>query len=190
MKNNWIALESWLSANWPEGLTSLNPPATDKQISDLERELGFRLPADFVECLKIHNGQCEQLPFFDRMYFLSCEAILTEWRVWKELLDGGDFNGILSSPEDGIKNDWWNTKWIPFTHNGSGDHLCIDADPSASGSVGQVITMWHDMDQRERVSASFGDYFAAYVAGVLAGDYVYCEDFEGLVNKDDASNED
>ncbi len=116
------------------------------------------------------------------MEFLSCEEIYSQWLVWKELLDGGDFKDISSEPEKGVKNDWWNPKWIPFTHNGGGDHLCLDLDPAVSGSAGQVITMWHDMEMREVKAGSFGEYFDTYVAGVLAGKYVYSEEYGGLVD--------
>jgi cell wall assembly regulator SMI1 len=184
MEQTWQKFETWLANNWPEGLTSLNPPASDEQISRLEAQLGATLPADFVACLKVHNGQNGFSSVFDGVEFLSCEEIYSQWTVWKDLLDGGEFKGISSEPDQGIKNDWWNSKWIPFTHNGGGDHLCLDLDPAVSGSVGQVITMWHDMGAREFQARSFGEYFEAYVSGVLAGKYVYAKEYGGLVNVD------
>ncbi len=100
------------------------------------------------------------------------------------MLDGGDFNGISSAPDDGIKSNWWNPKWITFTHNGGGDHLCIDLDPSPNGVRGQVISMWHDMEERELKAPNFGAWFEDYVAGVLAGKYVYSEEYGGLIDVD------
>ena len=59
MKDIWNQFENWLSTNWPDGLAALNPPATDHEIASLESALGVKLPQDFIECLKVHNGQSE-----------------------------------------------------------------------------------------------------------------------------------
>ena len=187
MKDLWIQLENWLSAHWPSGLAELNPPATDQEIASLEAALGVSLPKDFVDCLKVHNGQSPTSGgLFDGSEFLSCAAIQGQWSVWKDLLDSGEFDGIESEPQEGIRSDWWNARWIPFTHNGGGDHLCIDLAPGEGGHVGQVITMWHDMGERAVQAKSFRAWFSEYVAAVVAGDYVYSDDYGGLVHKDDA----
>ena len=185
MEQTWQKFEKWFSQNWPEGLSCLNPPASDEQISVLEAQLDTKLPTEFVACLKVHNGQNGFASIFDGMEFLSCEEIYSQWSVWKGLLDGGDYKGITSVPDQGIKSDWWNPKWIPFTHNGGGDHLCLDLDPSSPGSVGQVITMWHDMEARELKARSFGEFFDAYVSDVLAGKYSYAKEYGGIVSADD-----
>ena len=186
MNDSWKSFERWLAENWPEGLACLNPPATIEQIAELEEKLEAKLPEDFVACLKVHNGQTGYSAIFDGTEFLSCDEIYSQWFVWKDLLDGGNFKDISSEPEPGIKSDWWNPKWIPFTHNGCGDHLCLDLDPASSGSVGQIITMWHDMESREIKAKSFGEFFDTYVAGVLSGKYVYSEEYGGLIDAEDA----
>lgn len=181
----WAAFESWLSQHWPDGLKDLCPPATDEEIRNLETRLGVSLPSDFLEFLKIHNGQKGSAGgLFDNSEFLSTTAIIEQWKVWKDLLDSGDFNGYKSEPEAGVRDDWWNSKWIPFTHNGSGDHYCLDLAPSAVGQEGQIITMWHDMGTRAVEASSFKLWFAMYVDAVKAGKYVYSEDFGGLVDAD------
>ncbi len=185
MNELWTQLEAWLAAHWPEGLAALNPPATAQEIAQLEAALGCQLPQDFVECLKVHNGQSQDLGLFDGTEYLSTQRILSEWTVWKQLLDGGDFAGIQSEPELGIRDDWWNAKWIPFTYNGAGDHLCLDLAPAEGGQTGQVISMWHDMAERGVEADSFEAWFRTYVDQVLAGEYVYSEDYAGIVPKDD-----
>ncbi|AVG14979.1 molybdenum cofactor biosynthesis protein MoeA [Chromobacterium vaccinii] len=185
MDELWRQFEAWLAEHWPDGLASLNPPASDAQIAELERQLGAKLPADYVVCLKIHDGQSGGDFLFDGMEFLSCEEVHRQWRVWKELLDDGVFAGETSEPEAGIKNDWWNPRWIPFTHNGGGDHLCLDLDPAESGTLGQVITMWHETGDRERVAEGFEAYFADFVSGALDGRYAYSAAYGGLVEAED-----
>jgi len=183
MKELWEQFERWLSDNWPEGLADLNPPATEEEIKELEQALGIVLPANFIECLKVHNGQKSDAGgLFDNSEFLSTDSILDQWKVWKDLLDSGDFDGIKSEPAEGIKDDWWNAKWVPITHNGGGDHYCIDLDPTDEGRLGQVITMWHDMGSRELQAGSFREWLEKYIKAVLAGQYVYSEDFGGLID--------
>ena len=77
MDQLWKQFEAWLSIHWPDGLAALNPPATDEEIELLERGLGAKLPQDFVDCLKVHNGQSELAGgIFDNSEFLSTSAIL------------------------------------------------------------------------------------------------------------------
>ena len=183
MKEIWEQFENWLNIHWPEGLADLNPPATDHEIEELERELGVSLPLDFVASLKVHNGQRNMAGgLFDNSEFLSTREILNQWKVWKDLLDSGDFKGIYSEPAIGVRNDWWNPRWIPVTHNGGGDHYCIDLEPTSDGQSGQVITMWHDMGTREVQANSFLFWIDKYVKAVLAGQYIYLEDFGGLID--------
>jgi cell wall assembly regulator SMI1 len=187
MHSLWNKFEVWLSEHWPEGLAGLNPPATDQQIAELEKSLRVVLPEDYVTCLKIHNGQSQEIGgLFDGSEFLSTDEILVQWSVWKELLDSGEFAGINSDPATGVKNDWWNARWIPFTHNGGGDHLCLDLAPETSGSSGQVIAMWHDSSERELVAPNFGTWFKSYAKSVFSGEFVYSDDYGGLINREEA----
>ena len=186
MQELWAQFEGWLQEHWPEGLADLNPPATDAEIQALEGGLGVALPADFVACLQLHNGQANGVGgLFNGTDFLSSHAVLGEWKIWKELLDGGHFADIKSEPPAGVRDDWWNPRWIPFTYNGCGDHDCIDLDPAAGGQSGQVISMWHDMAERDIQAPSFQAWFADYVQAVLAGEYVYSADYGGLVRAED-----
>lgn len=188
MQNSWDRFEAWLAANWPAGLACLNPPASDEDIASLERALDVKLPEDYVSCLKIHNGQRANSGggLFDGSEFLSSDEVLAQWSVWKELLDDDDFDGAESEPAPGIRNDWWHARWIPFTHNGGGDHLCIDLAPAATGHAGQVISMWHDSAERTLLAPDFGAWFKTYVDAVCAGDYVYAEEYDAIVSREDA----
>lgn len=183
--DTWAAFEVWLGEHWPDGLKDLCPPATDDELRNLEAMLGASLPPDFVEFLKIHNGQKGSAGgLFDNSEFLSTTAIIEQWVVWKDLLESGEFEGIKSEPDAGVRDDWWNAKWIPFTHNGGGDHYCLDLAPSPAGKEGQVITMWHDMGTRGVEASTFKAWFTQYVDAVIAGKYIYSEDFGGLIDVD------
>lgn len=187
VRDVWNRFESWLSAHWPEGLGALNPPATDEQIAALQESIGLALPEDYVACLKVHNGQSYGVGgLFDGAEFLSTDEVLNQWKIWKGLLDGGEFAGIVSDPARGVRNDWWHPGWIPFTHNGGGDHLCLDLAPGASGSPGQVITMWHDSGERDCIAPDFGTWFTSYTKRAFSGDIVYSDEYGCLIDRQDA----
>lgn len=164
MKHQWERLEAWLKVNNPSLLADLNPPATDADIHALEEKLGVKLPVDFVECLKVHNGQKGGSDWlFDGNEFLSIRNILMSWSVWTDLLEDGDFDDAISTPEDGIQNGWWVKEWVPFTTDAFGDCLCLDLNPSSSGNVGQVIKVFHDFPGREIEATSFSIWFDHFV---------------------------
>lgn len=164
MKQQWERLEAWLKTNNPEILADLNPPASAEVINELEQKLGVQLPHDFVESLRVHDGQRGGADWlFSGSEFLSSRRILDEWAIWKDLLDGDDFDDAEAVPAAGIKPVWWSPKWIPFTYNGAGDHLCLDLDPSSQGCSGQVITLWHDDGARKKKADSFAQWFAEFV---------------------------
>ena len=168
MKQAWGKLESHLKTNNPELLEDLSPPATDAEIHELEYKLGVALPTDFVDCLKIHNGQKGASEWlFSGSEFLSSQRIMEEWTIWKNFLDNGDFDGNEIKPAIGIKPVWWGPKWIPFTYNGWGDHLCLDLDPASQGRTGQVITLWHDDGARNKKADSFAKWFTDFVFSVV-----------------------
>ena len=164
MKQSWEKLEAYLKAKNIALLEDLLPPATNIEIHELECKLGVALPTDFVDCLKIHNGQKGESEWlFSGSEFLSSQRIIEEWTIWKNLLDGGDFYGNEIKPAIGIKPVWWSPKWIPFTYNGGGDHLCLDLDPASQGRRGQVITLWHDDGARKKKADSFAQWFSYFV---------------------------
>lgn len=164
MKQQWEKLEVWLNIHEPALQTDLNLPASDADIQILEKNLGVSLPADFVGCLKVHNGQLGRSGgLFDGKEFLSCRNILMSWSAWSDLLEEGDFDGKTSKPAAGIKLGWWVKGWIPFATNGSGDFLCIDLSPSAKGNSGQVIKVFHDAPDRVVEAVCFSAWFDHFV---------------------------
>lgn len=168
MKQQWERLEAWLKANDPALLADLNPPASDADIQELEQKIGAKLPADFIECLKVHNGQGGKAVWlFDGNEFLSTRNILMSWSVWTDLLEDGDFDSRVSSPDDGIQSEWWTKGWIPFATNGGGDYLCLDLTPSEGGCFGQVIKVFHDFPKRALVSASFSEWIEGFLKNKL-----------------------
>lgn len=187
MEHVWKRIEDWLQAHAPEALAGLNGPASLEQIEHAEHALGVRLPDDVRAAYLRHNGQDPDAPLVLLGWeFLSLEEVVAQWSIWKDLLDSGTFDTAQSNADGHlVKQDWWNAAWIPFTHNGGGDHLCIDLDPGTEGVAGQIIEMWHDEGSRPVLAPSFEAFLSAYVDSLDAGDYLFDEDFFAVVHKDD-----
>ena len=182
----WIRFENWLTKNASHLISELNTNASEDDITKLEKTIGEKLPKDYIEFMKIHNGQeRDSEGLIDTEEFLSTDRVIEEWSVWKDLLDKGDFKDSESEPEEGIKADWWNSKWIPITYDGSGNHYCIDIDPATGGTNGQIIRMWHDSAERELVANSFKEWISNYVNDLEKGKYVYSKDWGGIIHKEE-----
>ncbi|MCU9953414.1 SMI1/KNR4 family protein [Burkholderia sp. BKH01] len=161
----WKRFDDALAIDFSRLPGGLNGPASNDEIAALRAALGTALPDTFVDSLRIHNGQADPGDgFSENDALLSSHEIIAQWTIWKGLVDGGDFDGVMSEPDPGIRDDWYNLKWIPFTHDGSGNHLCLDLDPAEGGAVGQVIRVWHDDDRRERIAKSFPEWLARTAA--------------------------
>jgi cell wall assembly regulator SMI1 len=170
----WTQLKSWLATNIPQMLEGMNEGASEQQISDLEANLGVTLPDDYKTFLRLCNGESDdsEVGFYDGE-LLSARHVWNQAKSWRDLVADGTFEGEFSDPETGIRNDWWNPKWIPFTHSGSGDHLCLDLDPAPGGTVGQVISMWHDDGRREMMYANFTAWLEHVLHGLESGEIVF-----------------
>jgi cell wall assembly regulator SMI1 len=177
----WVQIETWLRANAPKVLDVLQPGASDAQISELEDFLSMQLPEDVKSSYRIHNGQLTyEYGLIHRREFLSLERIKDEWECWKELLDSGTFEtedgeDIGSESAPGICNVWWSAKWIPLTYDGAGNHDCLDLNPAEGGTVGQIISMWHDDAERRIVAPSFRAWLQQYAEGLESGLFVFSE---------------
>lgn len=188
MEQIWIRIERWLGENAPAALAGLNPPATPSEVEETERYLGVQLPESVRQSYLRHNGQTSDSPaILIGWEWLSLARIRGEWKVWKDLLDGGDFDGI-ENDEDGtaIRRDWWHPAWIPISYSGSGDHHCLDLAPGPEGTSGQIIEMWHDQPSRPLLAESFEAFLADFAEGLERGDYVFSEDWFAIVRSEDA----
>jgi cell wall assembly regulator SMI1 len=187
MTTIWTKLEAWIKTNAPELHRSLQKGANEKQIAKLEKHLGVELPDEYKTFLQLCNGLKDdaEAGFYDGE-LLSCENVAEQWTIWKDLLAGGTFEGITRKPQKGIRNDWWNLKWIPITHDGSGNHLCIDLEPARGGRPGQIITMWHDSENRSIQFSSFTEWLEDILDGLESENIVFdLEDYCSLVSIED-----
>lgn len=174
MRLLWERLEHWLEKHAPEVLSDLNPGATEEEIQELEQAIQYILPEDFKESLRIHNGQAgESLWLIGGWELLSAKRILDEWKVWKGLYNEGTFRDWKVEAADEVEQVWWKPSWIPVTYNGCGDHHCMDVETGSAGRMGQIITMWHDDEERRVLAGNYGEWFAYLVNEIEQNDAEY-----------------
>ena len=185
MKTIWNRIEKWLDANAPKVRSGLNPGASQSQIADAEASLRISFPQDIVDTFMIHNGQASVTPgLLYGWEFMSVERIVDEWKVWKGLLDGGDFKGTNSDSVGYTVTDWWNPHWIPLTYDGAGNHHCLDLSPGRLGKAGQIIRMWHDDAARDLLAPGYREWLSQFASGLEAGRFVLSDEYGGIVERD------
>lgn len=174
---------------------SFNKGASDEDFEKLENVLGIKLPDEFKEVYRIHNGSDIEGNFIDIIWF-SIDGIINDYQVWKEVFDEGHFldeagNDIGCEPQsNAIKADFhFNPKWIPISANGGGDGLMIDLDPTPDGRVRQIIQMWHDEPSRTLEAVSLKALFEQFATDLENDRYVIHPDYEGIVPIDILSND-
>ncbi|MEZ4451366.1 MAG: SMI1/KNR4 family protein [Nannocystaceae bacterium] len=141
--------------------------ASAAAVARAERILGVAFPAPVRAWFLAHDGgPAREYPVEGRE-LLSLARIISEWRVWKELLDDGVF-GANESHEvgRGVQPRWWIREWIPLTYDGAGNHHVLDLAPAKRGVVGQVLSFWHDDGDRRVV----GKDLLSWLAGVAWGE--------------------
>lgn len=189
MDELWLVLEHWLGQNFPEVIADLNPGCSDEELNELERQLNCRLPEDFKALYRCHNGQRGQATgIFCGLPFLSTDEIYEQWTAWRDLAkdfakEAEDFDDENlaaeitgeSYPANAIKPTYINLQWIPFSDDGSGNHLGVDLDPGSAGVIGQVINFGTDENDKFVIASSLPGFIAWIVAQYQADNYQHSE---------------
>ncbi|MFX0137917.1 MAG: SMI1/KNR4 family protein [Candidatus Hodarchaeota archaeon] len=135
IKNYWNRIEKWFEKNKPEDLKKLGDGATEEEISELEKYIMSKLPEDFRESLKIHNGQKEVGIIlndgWDNFYLFPLEKIREEFdyrnKNWEEIIE--------AYIETGEK---FSAKEIPIYDYATGDITCLNPN------TGKLLMVSHE----------------------------------------------
>lgn len=161
---------------------TLNPPASEEEIAQLESAFGYPLPEAFKAMYRRFNGQRRSDGQESEDRFLAIAEMLTMHRHWQEYLRdnfGDDWQTLTpgESDNDGvIANVLFHRAWLPFLTHG-GDLTCLDFAPGQQGQAGQVI------------AALIDDNIEDYVIDVENEDFqTWLEDYPMLMSEDFHSN--
>jgi cell wall assembly regulator SMI1 len=182
MKTTWQAIKGELSRIAPHKAASLNRPAMEQELQDVETKLDCILPDDFKDYLRIFNGQKEVdylNPLFAYQSFLSTSNLLTHWQM---LMDNwSNEPPIAHIKENKVKSMFWTAKWIPFAENeGGSSQLCIDLNPGKNGIYGQVLQLHfgQDLEADEVVIAnSFSEFSQELLKRLQTGNFMIEDDY-------------
>jgi|AGTN01.1.fsa_nt_gi Protein involved in beta-1,3-glucan synthesis len=126
----WIRIESWLSDNAPSLLRSLLPPVSEDELKEFEKKMQVKMPADFVESLKVHNGQSTRGLQSDKGFGLFGDTFLLEL---DEIHNTRNF--LVKQAEKDKANDFdFDPLWVPFARTRMYASYCLDTTVPGDGS--------------------------------------------------------
>ena len=183
--NTLTAINALLANEYPELNASLNPPATEADISRLETTTGLTLPEDLKQLYRLHNGESGHAGLFFGLPFISIDEALAEWTVWENLAGSTASldTSIISVPANHIKEQYINTRYLPISKDYGGNNIGIDLDPGPDGISGQVINFGRDEDTRFVIAPSLAGFMEFILHHVKNGNYTF------EINGDEEDNE-
>jgi cell wall assembly regulator SMI1 len=143
-----------------------NSSATLAEISLLKKETLFELPESVLELYKMGNGQAEDgFALFRGLTLLSISEVIQNWRQMKSVKKLN--NEVIQ--KGSVKAVFWNDSWLPIASDAGNNYICVDFDPTLSGSKGQLIRVYVDANIREYLAKTPKSYFAEQAAGLKNG---------------------
>ncbi len=158
-------------------LETLNPPATDAEIEQAEKDMGLKLPDKVRALYKVHNGQDEG-GLFAGLTFLSLKEAVTEWQDWEALADENYTsldNNIISVSPHYIQEVYASKFYFPIATDRSGNNLVIDLAPASKGTIGQVINAGAEEDARYVIANDIDDFLILLTSQVKSNNIILDE---------------
>lgn len=163
LKHTWRRIRKWCDRSYTELADTLNWPATEAQLDDLELTIGFSLPPAVRDSYLCYDGQelesnvsCSDGLFFG-LPLLSLDQIADEWRFWRNV-DEDPTTGanpevkgwMCSCPAGWVRSEYSCRGWIPLVTDHVGNYIGVDLSPNpgGGGAPGQVILFGRDFDTK------------------------------------------
>jgi cell wall assembly regulator SMI1 len=161
LSKTWARIQNFLNKEYPELGDTLNYGILPQDLSDIEIQLGFALPAVIRESYLCVDGQeaessagCSEGLFFG-LKLLPLESVLEEWSFWREVdhdpMTGANpalVSSMQSIPPNWVKKAYSQRGWIPLIADKVGNYVGVDLSPAERGQVGQVIVFGRDFDTK------------------------------------------
>lgn len=179
MREVWNEIEVWYKENAPILYEDLRDGASEADLKEAEKKLGFPLPDDYRESLKIHNGRV----YLHDYEYLDLNGAVRESVLMVSLDAEGKFEGwhVEGASDGKIQNKWWHKGWIPFAEDSGGNKLCIDMAPGPKGKKGQVLQMELGAGPFSTEYDSFLEYMEHYLEALKRG--VYEVNSDGMLSQ-------
>lgn len=163
LRHTWNRIRKWCHKNYPEISDTLNWPATNDALDELEMTIGYALPTCVRESYLNYDGQelesnqsCQDGLFFGAA-LLSLEQVAEEWKFWRavdedpETAANPQVRSLMAScPHKWIRAEYSCRGWIPLITDHAGNYIGVDLSPhpAGGGSPGQVVLFGRDFDTK------------------------------------------
>lgn len=149
------------------------PGVSIDTIKEFEKNVGVTFPQELIEYFSV----CDRpmIVLCAPWTLMQFSFVTSGWETQKEL--------AKMYPHD---TESYNLAWIPLLDSGGGDYHCVDLS-GEGGAVGQIVSYFHDKDERHVLASSITDYFEKILNEIHAGNLVPAnieEDERGLVAKE------
>lgn len=140
---------------------SLGQPITDDRLKELETNIGYRLPLDFIYILQKHNS----FSLLGTMVY-GIDRGMGEASIDK----------IYHFEHEEVENPMF-PELLPFSPDGGGNHYCFDLSKTQNG-LSPVVFWQHDYpykdkDEIEVCNSDFADWIQEVVIGWTLEDTNY-----------------
>src|SRR6476620_8310819 len=164
-------LDAWYAEHLLPDEYRFNQPAPETNLDAFERLVQVELPNAYRQLYRWHDGENDDR--WGHIYglpLLPLKRAALEWETWNRVLAdfGGDRYAIQGGawPIGAVDPAYINSRWIPLTHDGSGNQIGLDFDPWPNGRIGQVILFGRDEDVKAVIADSLGK-FLEWIAVLL-----------------------
>jgi cell wall assembly regulator SMI1 len=187
MKETANGLKSWFSSNHLEYSELFNSGASERDLNKLIAFFDGRLPDELIEFYRIVDGQSDlDSPLLLNGYvLLPSEEVINTWVRTKTALESMNTDGSISADFGPIKSHIQNLKWIPVASNIGGDSICIDLDPTETGTYGQVIRVINGDMNLKLLARSFKEFISLYERSLINGSYVFSDEYNMYIDPED-----
>ena len=101
--------------------------------------------------------------------------MIDDWNVWRDIasdpLNDDLSENSTSYPSGAVQTVYTTPGWIPFAHDGGGNHLGIDLSPGPVGQIGQVINFGRDEDNKFVIAPSFEAFLEWQLTQLQSGNF-------------------
>jgi cell wall assembly regulator SMI1 len=168
-------IESILQRKAPLILEAFQSAAEQSKIEQLESLVGMALPNDFKNMYRSKNG-FDGTKFANLFYgypFLELDAII---KAQEKLKTINNMEPLRYADPD-IKRDYtFGVKRIPIGDDSGTSLLCVDLDPSDTGSYGQIIMVDYEMGVALKLNSSVEELVQQFEADLENDKYSLQED--------------
>jgi internalin A len=175
----WTELKNLLAQKVEGYMRFQNEPATVEEIQQIEEKMNLTLPADLKEWYLCNNGEKDVGFSILGFSFLPLNEMYSHWKVWDDLREEwNETEGYTSYPDGYIKKMYINKGWIPFSHDGGGNHIGMDLDPDIKGTDGQIINFGRDENDKFVIAPSLKDFLQLLIDICKMPEFSFVEEEE------------